>query len=165
MTCRCRRKGKCNKGSTKVTILNIRNMKGTLSCCKMCCEGLNDKRPAKDTLAFRLKNKPLVLPWLWEGNTYLSILGSDNFAVEKCIGFQSRFCKFLTAVIGFIIVVIEESINNGQGSRSKAAAPFTNTLIGLDKGVISVLLKRRMGMPTRAKTGPVMVIMWGTLSP
>lgn len=80
-----------------------------------------------------------------EGNAYLAILGSGNITIEKLPGFQSRHSKFLTLVISIIIVVVEESIDNGKRSGSKSAAPFTNTLINLDKGVISrilVLLER-----------------------
>ena len=100
-----------------------------------------------------------------EGNAYLTVLGGGNVAVEKCPGFQSRVCEFLTAVVRIVFVVVKESINNRQGSGSKSAAPFTNTLIDLDKGVINVLLGGRMGPPTRAKTGPWTVIMCGTLFP
>ena len=83
---------------------------------------------------------------LQEGNAYLTILGSGNIVVEKCPGFQSNLCKFLMEVVRIIIVVIKESVNNRQDSRSKTAAPFQKTLIILDKGVIRVLLVRRMEM-------------------
>lgn len=85
--------------------------------------------------------------------------------VEKCPGFQSNLCEFLTEAVGIVIVVVEESVHNRQGSGCKTAAPFPKTLINLDKGVIRELLVRRMEMLTRAKTGPGTVIMCGTLSP
>ena len=69
------------------------------------------------------------------------------------------------AVVRIVVVVIEKSINNGQGSRGESTMPFTNTLVNLDKGVINIPLARRMGKPTREKTGPWTVIMCGTLSP
>ena len=64
--------------------------------------------------------------------------------MEKCPGFQSRLCEFLTAVIRIVLVVIEESIDNRQGGGSKSAVPFTNVLIDLDKGLIRLILGRRM---------------------
>ena len=69
------------------------------------------------------------------------------------------------AVIRIVVIVVEKSINNGQGSRGESTVPFTNTLVNLDKGVINILLARRMGKPTREKTGPWTVIMFGTLFP
>ena len=52
--------------------------------------------------------------------------------VEKCIQLQSSLCKILTVVVRIVLVVVEESIDNAQGSGSKSAAPFTNMLINLE---------------------------------
>ena len=71
--------------------------------------------------------------------------------VEKCPGFQSNLCKFLMDIIRIVIIVIEESINNRQGSGSKAAVSLSKMLINLDKGVIRVLLVRRMEMLYKSK--------------
>jgi hypothetical protein len=41
----------------------------------------------------------------------------------------------LTAVIRIVVIVIKESVDDRQGGGSKTAAPFTNTLIDLDKEI------------------------------
>ena len=64
----------------------------------------------------------------------------------------------MTGVIGVVIVVVKECIDNEEGSRGKSAAPLTNTLIDLNKGVIRILVTKIRTL-TRVKTGPWTVIM------
>ena len=49
----------------------------------------------------------------------------------------------MVRVIVVELVVVEKSFDNGKGSGSKSAVPFTDTLINLDKWVIRVLLGRK----------------------
>ena len=85
-----------------------------------------------------------------------------ELTVKKCVGFQTRICKTLTVMVRVIVVelvVVEKSFDNGKGSGSKSAVPFTDTLIDLDKWVIRVLLGRKKINTSRAKMGPWTVIM------
>ena len=66
----------------------------------------------------------------------------------------------MMGVIGVtvVIVVVKECIDNEEGSEGKSAAPLTNMLIDLDKGVIRIVVMKIRTL-TRVKTGPWTVIM------
>ena len=111
-------------------------MYGALDCAEVGRERLNDKRPAKNTLAFYLKSDWTISVLLQKGDRYLAIHGSGNITVEKFPGFQRRCREVLPAVISIIIIIVEVSIDDRKGGGSKSAMPFANTLINLGKGVV-----------------------------